>query len=255
MTASPVSPRMADESGAKIEFKRRPEQRRRSGSSPRGDDPPSWAGDARRVSHDAAVVGVRRSRGDRRSQRLRRGTPRRGAHVGSGSRHFRRAAGRVFGREQPRDQLGCGQPRRGRTTTISSTTTPVRRPTAWRCRSPRSRPIPKAAVVGPTLLIDWAPDYLNSLCLNVTDDAWGWDEGIGISLADYGPSARTPSSGGGDRLRHAGGRRGAPPSRRLDRALRLLLRRHRSVPQDSRRRLRGDPRTGADRRATTCRRP
>jgi GT2 family glycosyltransferase len=44
-----------------------------------------------------------------------------------------------------------------------------------------------AAVVGPTLLIDWAPEYLNSLCLNVTDDAWGWDEGIGISLADYGP--------------------------------------------------------------------
>ncbi len=45
----------------------------------------------------------------------------------------------------------------------------------------------KAAVAGPTLLINWAPDYLNSLCLNVTDDAWGWDEGIGISLADYGP--------------------------------------------------------------------
>lgn len=46
---------------------------------------------------------------------------------------------------------------------------------------------PKAAVAGPTLLIDWAPSYLNSLGLNVTDDAWGWDEGIGISLADYGP--------------------------------------------------------------------
>lgn len=46
---------------------------------------------------------------------------------------------------------------------------------------------PEAAVAGPTLIIDWAPDYLNSLCLNVTDDAWGWDEGIGISLADYGP--------------------------------------------------------------------
>ncbi len=46
---------------------------------------------------------------------------------------------------------------------------------------------PEAAAVGPTLLIDWAPDHLNSLCLNVTDDAWGWDEGIGISLADYGP--------------------------------------------------------------------
>lgn len=46
---------------------------------------------------------------------------------------------------------------------------------------------PEAAAVGPTLLIDWAPSYLNSLCLNVTDDAWGWDEGIGISLAEYGP--------------------------------------------------------------------
>ena len=46
---------------------------------------------------------------------------------------------------------------------------------------------PKAAVAGPTLLIDWATDYLNSLCLNVTHDAWGWDEGIGISLAEYGP--------------------------------------------------------------------
>jgi len=45
----------------------------------------------------------------------------------------------------------------------------------------------EAAVAGPTLLIDWAPDYLNSLGLNVTDDAWGWDEGIGIRLADYGP--------------------------------------------------------------------
>ena len=45
----------------------------------------------------------------------------------------------------------------------------------------------RAAVVGPTLLIDWAPDYLNSLCLNVTDDAWAWDEGIGLKVADYGP--------------------------------------------------------------------
>ncbi|MGD8440630.1 MAG: glycosyltransferase, partial [Holophagae bacterium] len=43
------------------------------------------------------------------------------------------------------------------------------------------------AAAGPTLLIDWAPDHLNSLGLNVTDDAWAWDEGIGISLADYGP--------------------------------------------------------------------
>jgi GT2 family glycosyltransferase len=46
---------------------------------------------------------------------------------------------------------------------------------------------PNTAVVGPTLLIEWAPDHLNSLGLNVTDDAWGWDEGIGIALADYGP--------------------------------------------------------------------
>ena len=45
----------------------------------------------------------------------------------------------------------------------------------------------RAAVVGPMLLIDWAPDYLNSLCLNVTEDAWAWDEGIGRRLADYGP--------------------------------------------------------------------
>lgn len=45
----------------------------------------------------------------------------------------------------------------------------------------------RAAVAGPTLLIDWAQDHLNSLCLNVTDDAWGWDEGIGISLDAYGP--------------------------------------------------------------------
>jgi GT2 family glycosyltransferase len=44
-----------------------------------------------------------------------------------------------------------------------------------------------SAVAGPTLLIDWAPEYLNSLGLNVTDDAWGWDEGIGISLEEYGP--------------------------------------------------------------------
>lgn len=44
----------------------------------------------------------------------------------------------------------------------------------------------RAAAAGPTLLIDWAPDHLNSLGLNVTDDAWAWDEGIGISLADYG---------------------------------------------------------------------
>ena len=44
-----------------------------------------------------------------------------------------------------------------------------------------------AAVAGPTLLIDWACGHLNSLGLNVTDDAWGWDEGIGVAVADYGP--------------------------------------------------------------------
>jgi len=45
----------------------------------------------------------------------------------------------------------------------------------------------RAAVAGPTLLIEWARNHLNSLGLNVTDDAWGWDEGIGISLEEYGP--------------------------------------------------------------------
>jgi GT2 family glycosyltransferase len=51
----------------------------------------------------------------------------------------------------------------------------------------------RAAVAGPTLLIDWARNHLNSLGLNVTDDAWGWDEGIGIARADYGPlPARRP---------------------------------------------------------------
>jgi GT2 family glycosyltransferase len=45
----------------------------------------------------------------------------------------------------------------------------------------------RAAIAGPTLLIEWARDHLNSLGLNVTDDAWGWDEGIGVALADYGP--------------------------------------------------------------------
>jgi GT2 family glycosyltransferase/glycosyltransferase involved in cell wall biosynthesis len=44
-----------------------------------------------------------------------------------------------------------------------------------------------AGVAGPQLLIQWAPDHLNSLGLNVTEDGWGWDEGIGVALADYGP--------------------------------------------------------------------
>ena len=47
--------------------------------------------------------------------------------------------------------------------------------------------VDRAAAAGPTLIIDWAPEYLNSLGLNVTDDAWAWDEGIGIGLDEYGP--------------------------------------------------------------------
>lgn len=46
---------------------------------------------------------------------------------------------------------------------------------------------PGCGVVGPMLRIQWAPGHLNSLGLNVTEDAWAWDEGIGIALADYGP--------------------------------------------------------------------
>lgn len=46
---------------------------------------------------------------------------------------------------------------------------------------------PKAAIAGPQTLIQTAPDFINSLGLNVTEDAWGWDEGIGIALCDYGP--------------------------------------------------------------------
>lgn len=45
---------------------------------------------------------------------------------------------------------------------------------------------PDIGATGPQLRIWGAPDHLNSLGLNVTDDAWGWDEGIGIALADYG---------------------------------------------------------------------
>ena len=46
---------------------------------------------------------------------------------------------------------------------------------------------PAAAIAGPQTLIESAPDFINSLGLNVTEDAWGWDEGIGIALCDYGP--------------------------------------------------------------------
>lgn len=46
---------------------------------------------------------------------------------------------------------------------------------------------PAAAIAGPQTLIQSAPEFINSLGLNVTEDAWGWDEGIGIALCDYGP--------------------------------------------------------------------
>lgn len=46
---------------------------------------------------------------------------------------------------------------------------------------------PAAAIAGPQTLIESAPDFINSLGLNVTEDAWGWDEGIGIALCEYGP--------------------------------------------------------------------
>jgi GT2 family glycosyltransferase/glycosyltransferase involved in cell wall biosynthesis len=45
---------------------------------------------------------------------------------------------------------------------------------------------PRCAVAGPLLMIEWAPDYINSLGLNVTEDAWAWDEGIGIHRDEYG---------------------------------------------------------------------
>ncbi len=46
---------------------------------------------------------------------------------------------------------------------------------------------PKAAAAGPLTLIQAFPDHLNSLGINVTVDAWGWDEGIGQKLEAYGP--------------------------------------------------------------------
>ncbi len=45
----------------------------------------------------------------------------------------------------------------------------------------------QAAMAGPTLLILGAEDHYNSLGINVTEDGWGWDEAIGLTLADYGP--------------------------------------------------------------------
>ncbi len=50
-----------------------------------------------------------------------------------------------------------------------------------------------AAMAGPTLLILGAEDHYNSLGINVTEDGWGWDEAIGLSVADYGaPPASRP---------------------------------------------------------------
>ncbi len=45
----------------------------------------------------------------------------------------------------------------------------------------------EAAMAGPTLLILDAGDHYNSLGINVTEDGWGWDEAIGLEIADYGP--------------------------------------------------------------------
>ncbi|MEL7059512.1 MAG: glycosyltransferase family 2 protein [Acidobacteriota bacterium] len=44
-----------------------------------------------------------------------------------------------------------------------------------------------ADVVGPTTWIQAAPDHMNSLGIQVTHDAWGWDLGIGRSRSDIGP--------------------------------------------------------------------
>lgn len=45
---------------------------------------------------------------------------------------------------------------------------------------------PRAGVAGPQLRIWGAEDYLNSLGLNVTMSGEAWDEGIGVTVADYG---------------------------------------------------------------------
>lgn len=45
---------------------------------------------------------------------------------------------------------------------------------------------PTAMAAGPRILIHGARDHLNSLGLNVTEDAWGWDEGIGVHQDVYG---------------------------------------------------------------------
>jgi len=46
---------------------------------------------------------------------------------------------------------------------------------------------PGCGVVGPRLMIWGAEEHLNSLGLNVTRHGEAWDEGIGVSLEDYGP--------------------------------------------------------------------
>ena len=50
---------------------------------------------------------------------------------------------------------------------------------------------PSAALAGPTLRILGAPDHYNSMGLNVTEDGWGWDEGIGLHVNAYGPQLPT----------------------------------------------------------------
>ena len=46
---------------------------------------------------------------------------------------------------------------------------------------------PRRGIVGPRLMLLAPPDHLNSLGLNVTRLGDAWDEGIGQSLAEYGP--------------------------------------------------------------------
>ena len=46
---------------------------------------------------------------------------------------------------------------------------------------------PRRGIAGPRIMLLGAPDHLNSLGLNVTILGDAWDEGIGQSLAEYGP--------------------------------------------------------------------
>lgn len=45
---------------------------------------------------------------------------------------------------------------------------------------------PNCAIVGPRLMIEHAPDHINSLGLNVTKHGEAWDDGIGRHTVDYG---------------------------------------------------------------------